>query len=319
MGVFGGLIFGPVLGGLLTELLGWRILFALDSLMGIVAAIVISQFKYEWAEATSEKFDIIGAIILSTSLTTIIYSFSTFDQKYGLFLAIAGIIGLSLFYLVEKRTEFPLIPMELFNNKTFTFGNITGLINYGVFVTLTFLLNLYFQYIKGFDPFTTGLIIALPSLSMIIVSPLAGRLADRIEPTTLTTAGMILTTIGLAIMAVINENTNLIVEIGSILIFGCGIGLFYSPNTKAVVSSVEKRYFGVATATLSNMRSMGQIFGMGIAMLMISLFIGNVEISPANYIELSQSIRTTLIILSLICSIGIFTSLIKENNQQHKL
>lgn len=319
IGVFGGLIFGPVLGGLLTELLGWRFLFALDSLMGIVAAIVISQFKYEWAEAKSEKFDIIGAIILSTSLTTIIYSFSTFDQKYGLFLAIAGIIGLSLFYLVEKRTEFPLIPMELFNNKTFTFGNITGLINYGVFVTLTFLLNLYFQYIKGFDPFTTGLIIALPSLSMIIVSPLAGRLADRIEPTTLTTAGMILTTIGLAIMTVINENTNLIVEIGSILIFGCGIGLFYSPNTKAVVSSVEKRYFGVATATLSNMRSMGQIFGMGIAMLMISLFIGNVEISPANYIELSQSIRTTLIILSLICSIGIFTSLIKENNQQHKL
>ena len=318
IGVFGGLIFGPIIGGLLTQLIGWRFLFILDSLIGVVAAVVISRFKYEWAEATSEKFDILGAIILGISLTTIIYSLSTFDQKYGLFLTIAGIIGLSLFYLVEKRTRFPLIPMELFSNRTFTFGNITGFINYGIFITFSFLLNLYFQYIKGFDPFTTGLIVALPSIAMIVVSPLAGRLADRIDSATVTTAGMIVTTIGLAIMTALNKNSSLLVGIGSIIIFGCGIGLFYSPNTKTVVSSVEKKYYGVATATLSNMRSMGQIFGMGIAMLMISIFLGKVEISPANYIELGQSIRATLIILSLLCAVGIFTSLIKENNQEPK-
>jgi nitrate/nitrite transporter NarK len=138
--------------------------------------------------------------------------------------------------------------MELFSNRTFTFGNITGFINYGIFITFSFLLNLYFQYIKGFDPFTTGLIVALPSIAMIVVSPLAGRLADRIDSATVTTAGMIVTTIGLAIMTALNKNSSLLVGIGSIIIFGCGIGLFYSPNTKTVVSSVEKKYYGVATA-----------------------------------------------------------------------
>ncbi len=314
IGVFGGLIFGPILGGYMTEMVGWRLLFVLDSLIGLLAVLVISRFKYEWVEAKNEKFDILGAIILSISLTILIYSFSTFDEKYGLFLTIAGIIGLSIFYMVEKRTKFPLIPMELFNNKTFTFGNITAFINYGVFIPVTFLLNLYFQYFKGYDPFTAGLLIAIPSMAMIVVSPLAGRLADRTDPTTLTTAGMVLTTIGLAIMTTAGPNTHLLVELSSIIIFGCGVGLFYSPNTKTVISSVEKKYFGVATATLTNMRSLGQTFGMGIAMLMISIFIGKVDISPANYMELGESIKTTLIILSIICSIGIFTSLIKENN-----
>ena len=114
---------------------------------------------------------------------------------------------------------------------------------------------------------------------MVIVSPFAGRLADKIDPGNVSIIGMVLTTIGVALMTLINFDNAPYLGALSLIIFGAGIGLFYSSNTKMVMSSVDKKYFGVASATLSNLRSVGQIFGMGIVMIIISSILGN----AANY------------------------------------
>ncbi|MGZ7117733.1 MAG: MFS transporter, partial [Methanobacterium sp.] len=148
MGVFIGLIVGPILGGAITEILGWRSLFYLDTAIGIIAAYAITRFKHDWIDAKGEKLDILGSFILGLSLISIIYAFSDFTNSYSLFLIIAGIIGLSIFYQVEKRVEFPLINLNLFN-RIFTLGNITAFINYGAFVSVGFILSLYLQYLKG--------------------------------------------------------------------------------------------------------------------------------------------------------------------------
>ncbi|MGZ7068652.1 MAG: MFS transporter, partial [Methanobacterium sp.] len=269
MGVFIGLIVGPILGGAITEILGWRSLFYLDTAIGIIAAYAITRFKHDWIDAKGEKLDILGSIILGLSLISIIYAFSDFTNSYSLFLIIAGIIGLSIFYLVEKRVEFPLINLNLFN-RIFTLGNITAFINYGAFVSVGFLLSLYLQYLKGYSPITAGLIVSIQSIVMVIVSPLAGRLADKINPGHVSTAGMVLTTIGVALMTLINAGNALYLGLFSLIMFGAGIGLFLSPNTKVIMDSVDKKYFGVASATLRNVRSMGQIFGLSIVMLIIS-------------------------------------------------
>ncbi len=312
MGVFVGLIIGPILGGAITEILGWRSLFYLDTVIGIIAAYSITRFKHEWIDADGEKLDILGSFLLGISFITIIYGFSDFTNKYSLFLVVGGIIGLSLFYLVEKRVTFPLINLDLFKSKSFTFGNITAFINYGAFVSVGFILSLYLQYLKGYGPLTAGLIVSIQSIMMVIVSPFAGRLADKIDPGNVSTIGMLITTMGVALMTLINFGNASYLGAISLIIFGTGIGLFYSSNTKMVMSSVDKKYFGVASATLSNMRSTGQIFAMGIVMIIISTIIGNAQIIPSNYPELIISLRFSLVAIAVLSAIGIFTSIFKD-------
>ena len=312
MGVFVGLIIGPILGGAITEIVGWRTLFYLDTVIGIIAAYAITRFKHDWIDADGEKLDILGSFLLGTSLIVIIYSFSDFTNKYSLFLLIGGIIGLSLFYLVEKRVAYPLINLGLFKSKSFTFGNITAFINYGAFVSVGFILSLYLQYLKGYGPLTAGLIVSIQSIMMVIVSPFAGRLADKIDPGNVSIIGMVLTTIGVALMTLINFDNAPYLGALSLIIFGAGIGLFYSSNTKMVMSAVDKKYFGVASATLSNMRSVGQIFGMGIVLIIISSILGNAQIIPSNYPELITSLRFSLIAIAVLSAVGIFTAIFKD-------
>jgi len=312
MGVFVGLIFGPILGGAITEIVGWRTLFYLDTVIGIIAAFAITRFKHDWVDAEGEKLDILGSFLLGISLIFIIYGFSDPTSSYSIFLVIAGIIGLSAFYLVEKRVAFPLVNLGLFKSKSFTFGNITAFINYGAFVSVGFILTLYLQYLKGYGPLTAGLIVSIQSIMMVIVSPFAGRLSDKIDPRNVSTAGMVLTTIGVALMTLIDYKNATYLGGVSLIIFGAGIGLFYSSNTKVVMSAVDKKYFGVASATLSNVRSMGQIFGIGIVMLIISAILGNAQIMPSNYPELFTSIKIALAAIAVLSAVGIFTSIFED-------
>ncbi len=312
MGVFVGLIFGPILGGAITELVGWRTLFYLDTVIGIVAIFAIMRFKYDWVDAEGEKLDILGSFLLGISFIFIIYGFSDITNSYSLFLVITGIIGLLAFYLVEKRVAFPLINLDLFKSKSFTFGNITAFLNYGAFVSVGFILTLYLQYLKGYSPLTAGLIASIQSIMMVIVSPYAGRLSDKIDPRNVSTAGMVITTIGVALMTLIDYNNASYLGVLSLIIFGAGIGLFYSSNTKVVMSAVDNKYFGIASATLSNMRSMGQIFGMGIVTLIISAILGNAQIMPSNYPELFTSIKIAFVAIAALSAIGIFTSIFED-------
>lgn len=311
MSVFVGLILGPILGGVVTEIIGWRTLFYMDTIIGIIAAFAITRFKYDWIDAEGEKLDILGSFLLVFLLLPF-FGFSDFTNKYSLFLVIGGLIGISLFYFVEKRAAFPLINLDLFKIKRFTFGNITAFINYGAFVSVGFILTLYLQYLKGYSPITAGLIVTVQSIMMILVSPFTGRLSDKIDPGSVSTVGMVLTTIGVALMTLINFDNALYLGGFSLIIFGSGIGLFYSSNTKLVMSAVDKKYFGVASATLSDMRSMGQIFGMGIVMIIISTILGNVQIIPSNYPELILSLRISLVAIAVLSAAGVFTSLFKD-------
>jgi len=312
MGVFVGLIFGPILGGAITEIVGWRTLFYVDTLIGIIAIFAITRFKHDWVDAEGEKLDILGSFLLGISLIFIIYGFSDSTNSYSLFLIVTGIIGLLAFYLVEKRVAFPLINLGLFKSKSFTFGNITAFINYGAFVSVGFILTLYLQYLKGYSPLTAGLIVSIQSIIMVIVSPYAGRLSDKIDPRNVSAAGMVLTTVGVVLMALINYDNATYLGGLSLIIFGAGIGLFYSSNTKVVMSAVDNKYFGIASATLSNVRSMGQIFGMGIVTLIISAILGNAQIMPSNYPELFISIKIAFVAIAALSAVGIFTSVLED-------
>ena len=97
------------------------------------------------------------------------------------------------------------------------------------------------------------------------------------------------------------------------MLLGLGFALFSSPNTNAVMSAVEKRFYGVASATLSTMRSVGQTLSIGLVMLVFALLIGHVAIAPANYPALMSSIKLVFALFSVLCVGGIFFSLARGN------
>jgi uncharacterized membrane protein YtjA (UPF0391 family) len=97
--------------------------------------------------------------------------------------------------------------------------------------------------------------------------------------------------------------------IGNLMLLGLGLGLFTSPNTNAIMSSVERRFLGIASATVATMRLIGQILSMALVMLILSMFLGRVEITPDYYSLFVESAKVAFSIFTALCLIGIFASL----------
>jgi len=306
-----GLSLGPVLGGVLTQHFGWRSIFFLSAFLGLaVIGVVLWKLKGEWTGAKGERFDFVGSLIYILGLVALVYGFTLLPAMSGVGLIVGGAIGLSAFTRWEMRTKSPVLNISLFkNSKAFTFSNLAALINYSATFAITFLMSLYLQYLKGFNPESAGLIlVAMPAMQAIF-SPLAGRLSDRIEPRLIASAGMVLTTVGLIVFIFLNKETPLGLIIGNLILIGFGFALFSSPNTNAVMSSAPKTAYGVASATLATMRQVGMVLSMGIAMLMFALYIGRVQITPEYYPLFQQSMKTSFIIFAVLCFGGIFASL----------
>jgi EmrB/QacA subfamily drug resistance transporter len=308
-----GLSLGPVLGGILTQHLGWRSIFFLSALLGLaVIGVVLWKLKGEWTGAKGERFDFAGSVIYSLALVALVYGFTLLPAMSGVWLIVGGILGLSAFIRWEMRTRSPVLDISLFrNSKTFTFSNLAALINYSATWAVSLLISLYLQYrpVKPFNPQDAGLIlVAMPAMQAIF-SPLAGRLSDRIEPRLIASAGMALTAIGLIIFIFLNAETPLGLIIGNLLLMGLGFAFFSSPNTNAVMSSAPQTVYAVASATLATMRQVGMVFSMGIAMLMFALYMGRVQITPEYYALFQESMKTSFIVFAVLCFGGIFASL----------
>ena len=307
--VYIGLSMGPVLGGLLTQYFGWRSIFLVVIPMGLlVIALTITKLKGEWAECAGESFDVPGSVIYSVALVILIYGFSILPGFYGIIMVIGGILGLLGFALFELRTKNPVFEVRLFKNITFGFSSLAALINYSATFAVVYLLSLYLQYIKGMDPLSAGIILVAQPVVMAITSPVAGRLSDRFSPGRIATIGMVITTISLFCLTFLSTTTSIEYIILVLLVLGFGLGLFSSPNTNAIMSSVEKKFYGIASATVGTMRLIGQMLSMGIALLVFSIFIGNVLIVPSNYPALLSSINTAFMICATLCIVGIFAS-----------
>ncbi len=309
--VYLGLSLGPALGGFLTQQFGWRSIFLVNVPLGIMVIYLVSaKLKTEWAEAWDEKFDLTGSVMYSVALVSLMYGLSLLPARTGMGLAVAGIAGAALFVRREMKTTSPLLNMNLFfYNSAFAFSNLAALINYSATFAVTFLVSLYLQYIKGLTPQHAGLILVSQPLIMAAFSPLAGRLSDRIEPRVVASVGMGFTAAGLYLFTFLSSATPLGFIVTGLILLGFGFALFSSPNTNAVMSSIEKRFYGVGSATLGTMRLTGQMLSMGIAMVIFALHIGSARITPEYYPLFLTSLKTGFIIFSSLCFGGIFASL----------
>uniref|UniRef100_A0A7C6AFZ1 MFS transporter n=1 Tax=candidate division WOR-3 bacterium TaxID=2052148 RepID=A0A7C6AFZ1_UNCW3 len=310
-GVYLGLSLGPILGGILTQNLGWRSIFYLNAFLGFLMFFLIIIFlKLEKEKFTLKNFDYIGTLFYSPMLFLLMYGFSLLPQILGFVLLLIGIIFLFIFIRFEMNAIQPLLNFGLFKaNPVFLFSNLAALINYSATNAVSFLLSLYLQYIKGYPPQQAGIILIAQPLTMTLLSPVAGRLSDRLQPQIIASTGMGLTGLGLFFLSFINSSFSVDSIIIYLLILGLGFALFSSPNTNAVMSSVEKANYGIASSTLATMRLLGQMSSMGIVMLIFSLILGRIKITPEVYPLFINALKIAFYIFTGLCIFGVYASL----------
>jgi len=309
--VYCGLSLGPFIGGFLTTHFGWRSIFLVNIPIGILAvSLIILYLKGEWADSREEPFDFGGAVQYALTLVCVMYGFSLLPDRNGFILLLAGSVMLGVFILRELRVRYPLLNMNLFrSNRVFAFSNLAALINYAATFSITFFLSLYLQYIRGFPASYAGTILIIQPVMQAVFSTWAGRLSDRIEPAKIASAGMAILAVGLLLLTQIGEDTPVVLLAGVLAMLGFGFALFSSPNVNAIMSSVEKRYLGIASGTLGTMRLVGQMLSMGIATMIIALFVGRVQITPDQFGPLLTGTRIGFAIFAALSFAGIFFSL----------
>lgn len=308
--VYSGLSLGPVIGGFLTHNFGWRSIFFANIVVGIVIVYLVTvKLKGEWAEAEGERYDWPGNVLYSLAFILFMSGFSSAGESWSLYLIGTGMAMMAAFVLRELRINYPILDLRLFRITQFAFSNLAALINYSATFSLIFLLSLYLQDIKALDPQHAGLILLAQPEIMAAFSPYAGKLSDKIEPRIVASLGMGLTTIGLFLFCFLNESTSLTYVLAGLVVLGFGFALFSSPNTNAIMSSVERRFFGTASGLVGTMRLTGQLLSMGIATLVFSHFLGGRLIDPDSYPLFLKAVRTAFTISTILCFIGVFASL----------
>lgn len=312
--VYLGLSVGPVIGGLLTQYFGWRSIFVFLVPFGIISIILIKRrIKTEWAESAGEKFDLTGSAIYGIALASFMYGFSKLPGSVGWVCIATGILMAVIFFYVEEKTGNPVFDIKLLlNNRVFAFSGLAALINYSATSAIGFFMSLYLQYLKGFDARTAGLIMISQPVAMTLLSPVAGKLSDKRNPGVIASVGMGITAAGLVLLCFITENTPDYFIILLLILMGTGFGLFSSPNSNAIMSSVEKRHLGVASGVVGTMRMIGQMMSMGIAMMLISVYLGKNAITRETYPSLIAAMRTGFLIFSALSLLGIFASLARN-------
>ncbi|ACV24689.1 MFS transporter [Methanocaldococcus fervens] len=305
--VYTGLSLGPFLGGYLAQNFGWRSVFLINVPLGILAlSLALWKLKGEWADAKGEKFDFIGSILYSFMLLFIIYGLTELSVPF----LVVGLVLLLIFVNYESRVECPVLEIRLFRkNLTFSLSSLAALLNYSATFAVGFVLSFYLQEVRGFNSQDAGIILLSQPVIMAIFAPFAGWLSDIIEPKVVASIGMAITTLSLFIFSNIGIDTPISLIVLNLMLLGFGLALFSSPNTNAIMSSVERKFFGIASATVATMRLLGQILSMAIVMLIFSILIGKVEITPEYYPLLVESARVSFIIFTILCFIGIFASL----------
>ncbi|MDT8357506.1 MAG: MFS transporter [Methanomicrobiaceae archaeon] len=308
--VYAGLSIGPFLGGILTQHFGWPSIFLLNVPIGIVVLVsTLATIHGEWVEGGKHRFDLAGAVLYSLMLIGALYGLTLLPTPGGILWMLFGAVFLFGFVRWERRHPDPMLDLSLFRDNTaFLFSNIAAMINYSIVFAVGFLMSLYLQFNRGFDPQTAGIILVTMPLVQMAVSPLSGHLSDSIEPRILATAGMAATTAGLGMMAFVSPTIPLLLIIAGLIILGFGYGLFSSPNTNAIMSAVEVRHLGVASAMVSTMRAIGQMVSMALAMMVFSIIIGSRPITPKLYPELQLSVTVIFILFFVLGLMGIWAS-----------
>jgi len=312
---------GPMVGGVIVYNVGWRGLFLVAGCYGacVLGLDVWLLRRAEWREDRASGFDWQGSIAYGISLSALLLGLSWLPLLRGTVLSVGGVVGLAAFIWWEGRARVPVIEVHLFrHNRVFALANLTALISYASVWAMTFLMSLYLQYIKGLNAQTAGVVLIAGVALQAALSPFTGRMSDRFQPRWVVSVGMMLCVIGLLAFSFLRQNTPYWFIVTFLCVLGLGYAFFSGPNQNSIMGSVERRYVGIASASLGTMRMVGQAISIAVATLVLAVIVGRHDIQPADYPNLLTAVRVTFAILTALCALGVLASLVRGTMPRHE-
>jgi MFS family permease len=315
-----GLAIGPSLGGLVTSLSSWRFVFLINIPIGI-AGLLLAHHIIPELKGQHGKIDIWGALAAFVSLFSFLFfinglqSFG-FNYAIGIILSLAMIAGF-IFLWVERRTAQPMVNLNLFGNMTFSFGNISALLNFMSQYVMVFLTPFYLQRVLHYTPKNIGLIMTSFPLAVMAVAPFSGSLSDRIGTRALACFGAAICALSLFLMSQLPASASPLVVVWRLVLFGLGTGIFQSPNNSAVMGSAPRPHLGIASGILATVRSLGMVFGIATGGAVLYAFappsiLQKATLKPSEAIVFLSGLKYAYIIGGISTLIAAVTTLVRS-------
>lgn len=308
--VYVGLSAGPFVGGYITYYFGWRMIFLMMLPLGALSIwLTLKYLVGEWYGDRDQQLDVAGCVLYGGSIMALVYGATRLPESIGVILICSGLAGTVGFIRHQRKSRYPIFEVKLFlENKVFAYSSYAALLNYSATYGVTFLVSLYLQFIKGLSPQVAGSILMVQPVVMAVLSPMAGRLSDRVEPRLLATSGMAITVLGVFLFSRLQPSTPLSLILANLVLLGVGFALFSSPNMSAMMGAVAKRHYGLASGLVATMRLLGQIFSMAITTTALALLVGREVITPDNYDQFLLAIQVVFMASAMFCLVGTYFS-----------
>jgi EmrB/QacA subfamily drug resistance transporter len=310
-----GLSCGPVVGGWFTNHYGWRVVFLFPLVLGGISILmIILRLKGEWKNDQASGVDWYGGIIFAIASSLLFIGISMIPGITSVILLITGFLFSIYFVYQQLHSSKPLIHFKaIMENRVFSRSLMGNLCIYWSNYPFIFLFSLYLQFIRGMSPVEAGQIMVLQPITMAVIAPLAGRMSDRFEPRVIATTGCLVMACAFGILQVLGTETPVVLICLAMLVQGLGFGLFTTPNNNAALSSLDKSRYGIGSALLNFARVSGNMIGTAMVLLLVSIFIGKVEIRPDQYAALLQVVKIAVGMSFLLALIGSYFSHARGN------
>jgi EmrB/QacA subfamily drug resistance transporter len=269
-----GSVIGLVLGGILTESLGWQSIFWINIPIGVFATIWAYTKLHELGTVGHGKIDLPGNVLFAGGLTAFLAgltlgALSGYSSLYVTLMGV-GLLMILAFGLVELKVRYPLMDLKLFRIRPFTAGIVSNLLSSIARSGVSLVLTIYFQGALLYDAFTAGIRLIPFAVAFVIVGPLAGYLSDRYGARGFTTGGLFVSTAGFIGLALIPGNVSYAILALLMVLVGIGGGMFVAPNMSSIMSSAPVTERGIASGMSATLVTTGSLLSLSISFAVLA-------------------------------------------------
>ncbi|PZC50375.1 MAG: MFS family permease/Sugar phosphate permease [Chloroflexi bacterium] len=266
-----GVASGPVLGGILVDVLDWRAIFWTRVPLGVLGSLLVWRFLVDTPPASRPRgMDIPGSIILFGMLSSLVLAVNR-GQAWGwsspeiVSLFTIGSVLLVTFVFVERRSVSPVVDLALFKLRSYSASITAAMLQFFGLSAVIILGPFYLVDARGFSTLEAGGIIAAFPLAMLLISPFSGALSDRVGARIPTTFGLVLVCGALLFLSTLDVDTSVLGIVVRLFLVGAGTAIFSSPNTATIMSSVPRDRLGTASASQTTARTIGNAIGVAVS------------------------------------------------------
>ncbi len=261
---------GPVLGGVLTETVGWRAIFWVNVPVVLAAIVATARYVPESRAPRGRRPDPVGQVLVVLLLASVVTAVIEGPRAGWGSPLIVGLAGLALVALVallvwERRRRDPLIELRFFSSVPFSSATVIAVCAFSAFASFLLLSTLYLQDVRGLSALHAGLALLPAAVTATICAPLSGRLVASHGPRTPLVVAGVLTTAVAVVIALVGPTTPMWVLLAAYGVYGIGFGLVNPPITNTAVSGMPRSQAGVAAAVASTSRQIGSSLGVAVS------------------------------------------------------